>query len=108
MSDMDIQAVLAQMRSIKVDAGGTGGAGGAAQAAAPGGFADLLARSVDAVATEQNKSAALSAAFESGAPGVELTDVMLQMQKASLSFRAMTEVRNRLVSAYQDVMNMPV
>jgi len=30
------------------------------------------------------------------------------MQKASVSFRAMTEVRNRLVSAYQEIMNMPI
>ena len=33
---------------------------------------------------------------------------MLEMQKASVSFRALTEVRNRLVSAYQEIMNMQV
>jgi flagellar hook-basal body complex protein FliE len=33
---------------------------------------------------------------------------MLQLQKADLSFRAMTEVRNKLVTAYQEIMNMPV
>ena len=37
---------------------------------------------------------------------VNLVDVMIGLQKASLSFQAMTQVRNRLVSAYQDVMNM--
>jgi len=37
-----------------------------------------------------------------------LPEVMIALQKASLSFQAMTEVRNRLVSAYQDIMNMPI
>ena len=48
----------------------------------------------------------LADAFARGAPGVELPQVMVQMEKASVSFRALTEVRNRLVSAYQDIMNM--
>ena len=41
-------------------------------------------------------------------PGTDLTEVMIAAQKASLSFRAMAEVRNKLVTAYQDIMNMPV
>jgi len=41
-------------------------------------------------------------------PGVELSQVMLEAQKASVSFRATVEVRNRLVSAYQEIMNMPI
>jgi flagellar hook-basal body complex protein FliE len=41
-------------------------------------------------------------------PGIELPQVMLEMQKASVSFRALTEVRNRFVSAYQEIMNMPI
>ena len=45
--------------------------------------------------------------FEKGVPGVELPQVMLEMQKANVSFRALTEVRNRLVDAYQEIMNMP-
>jgi flagellar hook-basal body complex protein FliE len=43
-----------------------------------------------------------------GVPGVELPEVMLEMQKASVSFRAVTEVRNKLVEAYQTIMNMPI
>jgi flagellar hook-basal body complex protein FliE len=50
----------------------------------------------------------MSAAFQRGEPGVELPQVMIEMQKASVSFRALTEVRNRLVSAYQEIMNMQV
>ena len=37
-----------------------------------------------------------------------LQDVMINLQKASLSFQQMVQVRNRLVTAYQDIMNMPV
>ncbi len=54
----------------------------------------------------EQRATQLAEAFERGAPGVELPQVMLEMQKASLSFHALTEVRNRLVSAYQDIMNM--
>ena len=43
-----------------------------------------------------------------GVPGIELPQVMLEMQKASVSFRAITEVRNRFVNAYQEIMNMPI
>jgi flagellar hook-basal body complex protein FliE len=39
---------------------------------------------------------------------VNLPEVMIALQKASLSFQAMTEVRNKLVNAYQDIMNMPI
>ena len=41
-------------------------------------------------------------------PDVEVADVMLALNKASVSFKTLAEVRNRLVSAYQDIMNMPV
>jgi flagellar hook-basal body complex protein FliE len=47
-------------------------------------------------------------AFEQGEPGVDLAEVMIAVQKSSVSFQAMVEVRNKLVDAYKDVMNMPV
>ena len=56
----------------------------------------------------QNTAGNLATAFERGVPGVELPQVMLEMQKANVSFRALTEVRNRLVGAYQEIMNMPI
>ena len=56
----------------------------------------------------QQSASSLATAFEKGTPGVELPQVMLEMQKASVSFRALTEVRNRLVNAYQEIMNMPI
>ena len=50
----------------------------------------------------------MAAAYETGDKSVDLTKVMLEVQKASLAFRAMTEVRNKLVDAYREVMSMPV
>lgn len=72
------------------------------------GFADMLKEAVNSVNDAQQKSAELQEAFQMGDPEVDITQVMIQMQKASVSFEAMTQVRNRLVSAYQDIMNMPI
>ena len=72
------------------------------------GFGDLLQQAVDSVNETQMKSAELQRAYELGDENVDLTEVMIQMQKATVSFEAMTQVRNRLISAYQDIMNMPI
>ncbi|MEA1136005.1 flagellar hook-basal body complex protein FliE, partial [Klebsiella pneumoniae] len=56
----------------------------------------------------QQASNQLATAFEIGKSGVDLTDVMVASQKASVSFQALTQVRNKLVQAYQDIMQMPV
>ena len=71
-------------------------------------FGNLLAQSVTAVAELQQDAGAQATAYEQGDPDADLTQVMISMQKASLSFQAMTEVRNKLVTAYQEIMNMPV
>lgn len=110
MSQMEINSVLAQIRSIsaqaKIGAGPTG-----TTAAAPTGvteFSNLLRKGIEQVNQTQQSATSLATAFEKGTPGVELPQVMLEMQKASVSFRALTEVRNRLVNAYQEIMNMPI
>jgi len=71
-------------------------------------FSDLLKQAVDSVNETQTRSGELQTAYELGDTSVDITQVMIQMQKASVSFEAMTQVRNRLVSAYQDIMNMPL
>jgi len=110
----DINQVLMQMRQIReqvespaVRAVETGQVG-ATQASDKAGFADMLRQAVDSVNETQLKSAELQTAFETGDPNVDITQVMVQMQKASVSFEAMNQVRNRLVNAYQDIMNMPI
>ena len=106
MSNMQISQVLAEMRSLQARASGISEA--PAAAAQPSDFANLMKHSVDQVASMQNQVTALAQAYESGDKSIDLTKVMVEAQKASLAFRAMTEVRNKLVDAYTQVMNMSV
>lgn len=118
MSQMEIDSVLAQIRSLsaQVRAGGAGSAtspsGGASGAGrATGGiseFANLLRDGINQVNNSQQRAGALADAFDRGTPGVELPQVMTELQRASVSFHALTEVRNRLISAYQEIMNIPL
>jgi len=106
MSDININQVLAQMRTMSIEASSqpvrevesTGG----------GDFAAMLKDSIDSVNETQKASGALSKSFELGEPDVSLAEVMIASQKASVSFQAMLQVRNKLVDAYKDVMNMPM
>ncbi|OOG26189.1 flagellar hook-basal body complex protein FliE [Thioalkalivibrio denitrificans] len=104
MSEMQINQVLAQMRALANNAG----VNEPAQANGTPDFAQMLKQSLDHVNETQQASAQLSQAFEMGDPNVNLAQVMVAMQKASVSFEAVTQVRNRLLSAYQEIMNMPV
>ncbi|HNP65927.1 MAG TPA: flagellar hook-basal body complex protein FliE [Woeseiaceae bacterium] len=72
------------------------------------GFSDLLKASLNTVNEVQQHAAAMKTGFENGSSNTSLAEVMIAGQKADLSFRAVTEVRNKLVTAYQDIMNMPV
>lgn len=71
-------------------------------------FADVLRRSIEKVNDVQQKSVDLQQRFELGDENTSLHDVMISMQKASLSFQTIVQVRNKLVTAYQDVMNTQV
>ncbi len=115
MSQMQINQVLAQIRTLSSHglqptrptapgvegAGATGGVNG-------GSFGQMLKQGIDAVNKSQQSAASLGDAFERGVAGVDLAQVMLETQKASVSFRALAEVRNRLVNVYQEIMNMPI
>lgn len=71
-------------------------------------FGDLLGQAINKVNQTQSTANQLATAFEMGQGGVDLTDVMIASQKASVSFQAMTQVRNKLVQAYQDIMQMSI
>ncbi len=71
-------------------------------------FSNLLKTAVDEVNSAQMDARQLSQQFETGDAGVDLQDVVFSLQKASLSFQTMVQVRNKLVSAYQEIMNMQV
>jgi len=120
MNPMQIDQVLAQIRSYAghgaavtrpVAPGGPGAVSGGVAGiggAGPANFGQILKQGIDEVNRGQQSASALADAYERGASGVDLAQVMLETQKASVSFRALTEVRNRLVSAYQEIMNMPI
>ena len=106
---MNIDQVLAQMRTIAVQAQQSPTAPGVEQASEGGvNFSEILKTSLNQVNEVQGEAKDLVKAFEQGDLNVDIAEVMVALQKASVSFQAMTQVRNKLVSAYQDVMNMPI
>ena len=78
--------------------------GGAAQ---PASFAATMENALRDVNQSQNAAGEISAAYERG-DTVDIAKVMLARQQASVSFEATLQVRNKLLSAYQNIMNMPV
>lgn len=104
---MEINQVLAQMRAMQLAAQDrlpTDGAEGVGKTE----FSELMKASLDQVNEAQSTAKSLATAFESGDTSVELPEVMVALQKANVSFQAITQVRNKLLNAYQEVMNMQV
>jgi flagellar hook-basal body complex protein FliE len=104
MSGVEMTRLLAEMQRLAATAESRTERVGSES----GGFAELLQTSINAVNEAQTSAADMAAALERGDKSVALPEVMIALQKASLSFQAMTEVRNRLVNAYQEIMNMPI
>lgn len=82
----------------------------AASGNAPAGakFANALEQALDKVSELQNQSSTMQRAFQLGDERVTLEETMLAGQKAQLGFQAVLQVRNRVVAAYQEIMNMQV
>ena len=105
MSDIAINQVLAQMRAMQALAN---------PQATPeavqgqGNFSNLMQDSIKEVNSAMQESRAMTARFEMGDPSVSLAEVMVNSQKAGLQFQAVAEIRNRVLSAYKEVMDMPV
>lgn len=109
MHSMDIHGLLAQMRTLALQSGLDVGHATGSPAAGSGGnvdFAQTLRVAIDQVDEHMQAAMQLGESFTRGDPGVDLPQVMVAMQKAGLSFRAMNEVRNRLVEAYREMMNL--
>ncbi|HRP35576.1 MAG TPA: flagellar hook-basal body complex protein FliE [Gammaproteobacteria bacterium] len=105
MSDMQIQQVIHQMRAL-AERSPVRPAAEAAEGAQ--GFANVLKQSLESVNRQQAESTRLQEAFQRGDPGINLAQVMVAAQKSSIGFEATVQVRNRLLQAYQDIMNMQV
>ena len=69
-------------------------------------FANLIAKSLQQVNASQNQADATAHQYQLGQGDVSLEDAMISMQKANISFQTTVQVRNKLVSAYNDIMNM--
>lgn len=105
MSAVDMQGMIAQMQAL------AGQAGRHTDNAVPtgtGGFGEVLMASLNRINHLQQSAGAQARAFQAGEPGIALYDVMLDAEKAGLAFEMGVQMRNRLVNAYKEVMNMPV
>jgi flagellar hook-basal body complex protein FliE len=107
MSVQGIDQLLGELRSMSALASGQSATTASQEVGAPK-FADVLKESIDQVNQVQQDAQAQQVAFQAGDPDANLQDVMVSLQKASLSFQTMVQVRNKLVTAYQEVMNMQV
>lgn len=101
-----LENMLSELRAAS--AGAQGKSPAAAQGADGVDFGQALKTAIDQVSVAQQQAQQMTQDFASGKEDVNLQDVMINLQKASLSFQQMVQVRNKLVTAYQDVMNMPV
>lgn len=105
MVNPGIEQMVNQLRAVATQAAGSAspaqGAGSGAD------FSAMLQAAVAEVNTTQQDAKHLAEQFEQG-DAANLQDVVMSLQKASLSFQTMVQVRNKLVSAYQEVMNMQV
>ncbi|MBY6185933.1 flagellar hook-basal body complex protein FliE [Marinobacter hydrocarbonoclasticus] len=70
-------------------------------------FSDLMGQKVNAISADQNRSDAMRTAVDLGRSD-DLVGAMVASQKASLTFSALVQVRNKLVTAFDDVMKMPL
>ena len=107
MNNMSVDQVLMQMRVLAAQAKGVQDAANI-ESKNGADFSDMLVKSINAVNDSQKASGDLKKRFELGDESVSMVDVAVASEKAKIAFTAMNEVRNKLVKAYQDVMNMPV
>jgi len=104
-----LSSALQQMQSMAAQAaGGNTPVAEQSGAATAGGFASALKASLDKISGDQTKAAGEAQAFELGASNVSLNDVMVDSQKANIGFQFGLQVRNKLVTAYNDIMQMQV
>ena len=99
VNQMRIMASQSQMRAPGID--------NVEQAGQVSSFSESMASSLKAVNETQLTSKAMMEAYDRG-EDVALADVMLAMQSSSMAFQATLQVRNKVLSAYQDIMKMPV
>ena len=104
MNNIQINSVLHQLREVARTIEVTPGAAETSTVD----FGSVLKTSLNQVNEVQQQAGELATRFEMEDPQVSLPTVMVALEKASVSFEALRQVRNRIVSAYQEIMNMPI
>ncbi len=106
MNEINPSQLLSQLRAAAKAAQGVG----VQEQQAPQGadFSNMLKNAIDHVNESQQHSSALKQSFELGEGGVDIAQVMVASQKAKVEFQLMLNVRNQLVNAYKDIMNMQI
>ncbi|MBK4723761.1 MULTISPECIES: flagellar hook-basal body complex protein FliE [Erwiniaceae] len=104
MAIQGIESVMQALQTTAMQAAGGKGADSTSHAD----FGAELKAALSKISETQTESRAQAQDFQMGKEGVSLNDVMVDMQKSSVSMQMGIQVRNKLVSAYSDIMNMQV
>ena len=107
---MDTKGIDQMLSVLRATAAQAGGRAPETQSAPAGGadFAQILQNSIAQVSQTQQQAEDMAAKFAAGDSSANLHEVMISLQKANISFQEMVQVRNKLVTAYHDVMKMQV
>ncbi|KKA08321.1 flagellar basal body protein FliE [Pseudomonas ogarae] len=106
MNSSALTNALQQLTSLAEQA--EGASTHSASSGSASGFAAQLQTSLQRINQLQQTASSQSNAFQAGSAAVSLSDVMADSQKASIAFQMGVQVRNRLLTAYKDVMSMQV
>ncbi|KTD51157.1 flagellar hook-basal body complex protein FliE [Legionella quateirensis] len=104
VSEINTVNLMNQIRTMAAQAEGTVNETDAQQTP----FSLVFQKALSQVNDMNQTADALKTRFELGDPNVSLGEVMIASQKSNLGFEATLRVRNKVVQAYQDIMNMPV
>ena len=107
MDTKGIDQMLSVLRATATQASGRASEAPATEAGSTD-FAQVLKSTIEQVNQTQQQAEDMAAKFAAGDSSANLHEVMISLQKANLSFQEMVQVRNKLVTAYHDVMNMQV
>lgn len=108
MDNAGIDRILEQLQTASALASGSKVQADPAAEANSVDFGEKLKAAIDQVNNAQQTAQGLSRDFVSGQSDTDLHEVMISLQKANVSFQSMVQVRNKLVTAYQEIMNMQV
>lgn len=107
--DIKAQSLYQEMQSMITQAGLDQGAMTPLQTnPSASNFAEMLGQAVDTVNSMQLEAKDKAMAFEMGDKSLSLADVMVAKEKSGIAFEATVQVRNKVLDAYKQIMNMPV